>query len=118
MSKPSDLVRGTLDMLILKILASEPPQWLGDQPAPETDLERCAAGQRWLSLPGAAQAGTRGLDYRSVEIERKQSSRQVLFANPTRAETAPKGGRPLGPPLRRHHQRRKAQGGLSHALRT
>ena len=33
MSKPSDLVQGTLDLLILKILALE-PMHLGDWPAP------------------------------------------------------------------------------------
>ena len=41
MSKPSDLVQGTLDMLLLKILALQPMNGWADQPALETDFQRC-----------------------------------------------------------------------------
>jgi hypothetical protein len=45
-SKPSDLVQGTLDLLILKILALEPLHAVGRQPTVEAGLRRCAPGQR------------------------------------------------------------------------
>jgi hypothetical protein len=38
MSKPSDLVQGTLDMLLLKILALEPMKWLRRRSTLETGV--------------------------------------------------------------------------------
>ena len=61
MSKPQDLVQGTLDLLLLKILALEPMNGHADQPAAEAGVGRRAASQRWLALSRAAQARAGGL---------------------------------------------------------
>jgi hypothetical protein len=45
--------------------------WPGDRPAPQASFRRRPAGQRWITLPGLAQAGTGGLDHRRVEAERE-----------------------------------------------
>src|SRR5437870_13166510 len=63
MSKPSDLVQGTLDMLLLKILALEPMNGF----AVSQRLKQVSGDVLQVSdgslYPVAAQAGARGLDY-------------------------------------------------------
>jgi hypothetical protein len=52
-SKPTDLVQGTLDLLILKVIALEPMHGWGYSPAYQAGLERRAASRPGLTLPGA-----------------------------------------------------------------
>jgi len=51
MSKPTDLVQGTLDLLILKILALESIARLGVVAAPETNVQRRSASRTWFVVP-------------------------------------------------------------------
>ncbi len=99
MSKPSDLVQGTLDLLLLKIVALQP-------------MNGWAISQRLKQISGD-QARTRRLDHRRMEAQRKQSPRKVLLAHQTRAPASGKRGRQLEPPLRRHLLCRQTRGGLS-----
>ena len=88
MSRPSDLVQGTLDLLILKILALEPMHgWAISQRLKQMsgDVLQVSDGSLY---PGAAQARAAGLDRSRVEADREQPPRQVLCADPVRQETA------------------------------
>ena len=70
MSKPTDLVQGALDLLILKILALEPLNgWAIGQRLKQ--VSRDVPGQRRIALSRAAQAGAGGLDQGRVEAERE-----------------------------------------------
>ena len=61
MSKPTDLVQGTLDLLILKIVALEPMHgWAIAQRIRQMSGDVLQVGQSALS--GAAQTGAPGLD--------------------------------------------------------
>jgi len=63
MSKPTDLVPGTPDLLILRILALEPPHgWA---------IGRRPAGQRRIALSCPAQVVAGGLDYCGMETKRE-----------------------------------------------
>ncbi len=88
MSKPSDLVQGTLDMLLLKILALEPMNGF----AVSQRLKQVSGDVLQMSdgslLPGLAQAGAGRLDYSRVEDVRKWSPREILFADAVGAATA------------------------------
>lgn len=86
MSKPSDLVQGTLDLLLLKILALEP-------------LNGFAISQRLKQISGDVQVSDRSLYPALHKLEQEgwitaewklseiQSPRQVLFTNASRPPT-------------------------------
>ena len=119
MSKPNDLVQGTLDLLLLKILALEPLHGWAISLRLKSHLRRRAAGQRRIALPGPAQARAGRLDHRRVEADREQPAREVLFAHAPRQEAARIGGGELAAAVVRHLARRPALGGLErHADRT
>ena len=84
MSKPSDLVQGTLDLLLLKILALQPLNGFAISLRLKQVSERRSPGERRLALSCIAQARTRGLDFRRVENHREQSPREILFAHAPR----------------------------------
>jgi len=71
MSKLSDLVQGTLDLLILKIIMLEPMNGWGIGQRLKTVLWRCPAGERWIALSGSAQAGAGGMDSIGMESHRE-----------------------------------------------
>ena len=85
MSKPSDMVQGTLDMLLLKILALEPmngfavsqrlKQVSGDV-LQMSELTRNRLCTSWSGRLGLPQSGSR-----------KGSPRQILFADEVGAAT-------------------------------
>ena len=92
MSKPSDLVQGTLDMLLRKILALEPMNGF----AVSQRLKQISGDVLQVSdgsLPGSARAGARGLDNGGVENVRVWPAGEILFANTARAATARKRSR-------------------------
>ena len=62
MGKPTDLVQGTVDLLILKTVALGAGAWLGDCAADSAGVEECAAGESGGALSGAASIGAAGLD--------------------------------------------------------
>jgi hypothetical protein len=72
MSKPSDRVQGTLDLLLLQIAALQPLNGF----AISQRLKRISGdnppSQRRLALPGFAQTGTGGLDQCRMETQREQ----------------------------------------------
>ena len=112
MSKPSDLVQGTLDLLLLKILALEPRNgWAISQRLKQIsgDVLHVSDG----SLYPALQTRTRRVDHRRMEAQRKQSPRKVLLAHQTRARASGTRGRQLEPPLLRHFRCRPTRGGLN-----
>ncbi len=81
MSKPSALVQGTLDMLLLKILALEPMNGFAVSQRLKQVSGDGLAGERRVLVPGSAQAGARGLDYSRVENFRVWAAREILFAD-------------------------------------
>ena len=95
MSKPQDLVQGTLDLLLLKILALEP-------------MNGHAISQRLRQMSGdvlqvsdgpvssASQARAGGLGYGHVADDREQPPREVLRAQPSRPPSPREGSRELG----------------------
>ena len=114
MSKPPDLVQGTLDLLLLKILALEPMNGHADQPAAEAGLGRRAAGQRRLALSRPAQARAGRLAHRHVADHREQPAGEVLRAQPAGPTAARHGSREAGTRLvRRHHPRRQPHARVS-----
>jgi len=92
MSKPSDLVQGTLDMLLLKILALEPMNGFAVSQRLK-QVSRRFAGERRIALPGFAQVGAGGLDYSRVENIRVWPAGEILFAHTARGATARKRSR-------------------------
>lgn len=87
MSKPSDLVQGTVDLLLLKILALEP-------------LNGFAISQRLKQISGDVLQVSDGSLYPALhkleqegwitaerETQREPSPRQVLFTNASRPPT-------------------------------
>src|SRR5437879_5305087 len=86
---------------------------MGHQSASKTNLQRCAGRQRRFSLPGTAQARTSRMDSSSVEVERKQPPREVLFADAVGTEATRKGDSQLEPRLRGHFRHSEAQRGLN-----
>ena len=78
MSKPSDLVQGTLDMLLLKILVLEPMNGF----AVSQRLKQVSGDVLQVSdgsLYPALQAGAGGLDHRRMENVRVWTAREILF---------------------------------------
>ena len=92
-SKPSDLVQGTLDMLLLKILALEPMNGFAVSQRLKQVSGDGLAGERRVLVPGSAQAGARGLDDGRMENVRVWSAGEILFADTAGAATARKGSR-------------------------
>src|SRR5690242_4006180 len=62
-------------------------------PAAEASVRRRVAGERRIAVPGAAQVGTRGLDYSRVENVRVWPAGEILFTDTTGAATARKRSR-------------------------
>ena len=96
MSRPADLVQGTLDLLILKILALEPLHGWADQPTAQAGIRRRPAGERRLAVSRAAQAGTGRMDHRRVAAQREQPPREILFAHAAGPSSAAEGERHAG----------------------
>jgi PadR family transcriptional regulator PadR len=76
--KPTDLVQGTLDMLILKTLALETTHGYGIA----VRLEQLSKGrfppQCRFAVCGLSAAATSGIDQKRLESYREQQARKVL----------------------------------------
>ena len=102
MSKPTDLVQGTLDLLILEVIALEPMHgWAIAQRIRQMSNDVLQVGPG-LALSGAAQARAAGLDRGRVGREREQPPRQVLHAHARRAPRPEAGGGAVGTAVGRH----------------
>ena len=93
LSKPSGLVQGTLDMLLLKILALEPMNGF----AVSQRLKQVSGDVLQVSdgslYPALQKFRTRGLDHGRVENVRVWAAGEILFAHAAGAAAARKRGR-------------------------
>src|SRR6266542_1430953 len=87
--------------------------WLGGQPAPEAGFRRCAPGQRWIAVSGAAQTGAGRLDHGGMEDERARTPGQVLLSDSHRAAAFGERDRRLGTSFQDDIVHRASQGGLT-----
>ena len=88
MGKPSDLVQGTLDLLILKTLLPEAMHgWAIAKRIQQISGEVLQVQQGSL-YPGAAPARTAGLDQGQVGGKRNRPPGEVLFAHRRRPQAA------------------------------
>jgi hypothetical protein len=85
MSRPSDLgdFRSPGSQDSRAAIASR----MGSQPEAQAGFGGRVAGERRITLPGIAQAGTTGLDPIGVEADREQPQSQILLAPTTREST-------------------------------
>ena len=112
MSKPSDLVQGTLDMLILKILALEPLNgWAVSQRLKQMSSDVLGVSDGSL-YPALHKLEHRGWITAQWKPSGKQPSQQVLFSDPAGAEATGKRGGRLEPSVRCHLWNSQTQGGL------
>ena len=88
MGKPTDLVQGTLDLLILKTLSLEPAHGWAIAKTHPADLERRAAGAAGFALPGAASPRAARLDHGDVGRDRDRPRGQGLRADARRPHAA------------------------------
>src|SRR5512138_702793 len=86
MTRPTDLVQGTLDLLIMRTIAAE-------------SLHGCASDQSGLAVSGAPATGTPGLDRRRLGRLRNKPARPILSANRGRPAPTDAGARGLGATL-------------------
>jgi hypothetical protein len=91
MTKPRDLVQGTLDLLIVRVVALEPMHAWAIAPRIRQMTE--------CPTPGAAQAGAARLHHGGVEDLGKQPPRQVLLAYACRPQGTDRRSRKLGAPI-------------------
>ena len=99
--EPSDLVQGTLDLLILKMLALEPLHGFAISQRLKQmsgDILQVSDGSLYPALHKLEQ---QGLDRGRVEADGEQPPREVLRADAIRQEAAREGNRIVGPSRRR-----------------
>jgi DNA-binding PadR family transcriptional regulator len=99
MSKPSGLVQGMLDLLLLKILALEPLNGFAISlrlKQVSSDVLQVSDGSLY---PALHKLETGGMDCCRVEAQREQSPRQVLLADSARPQGTRKRGGELDPVL-------------------
>ena len=82
MSKPSDLVQGTLDMLLLKILALQPMKRLRRQSAVKADVRRRVAGERRIAVPALHKVEHQ--DWITAEWKTSEYGRRAKYYSLTR----------------------------------
>jgi len=73
-----ELPQGTLDLLILKTLALEPPARVGHFGAPPADFRRCVAGAAGFLVPGPAPARAPRMDQSPMGYDREQPESEIL----------------------------------------
>ncbi len=115
MSRPSDLVQGTLDLLLLKILALEPLNgWAISQRLKQVsgDVLQVSDGSLYPALHKLEQEG-----WITAEWKASENNRRAKFYSLTRLGrgSASKRGGELGAALGCHHASCATRGGMSHA---
>ncbi len=112
MSKPNDLVQGTLDLLLLKILALEPLHgWAISLRLRSIsgDVLQVSEGSLYPALHKLEQEGWIKAEWKQTG---EQPPREVLLADAPGPQAARVGGRELAAPVGRHLARRAALRGL------
>ena len=94
----TDVIQGTLDMLILKTLSLEPMHGFGIGAAHRTDLSRRVQSESGVAAHCISAAGAHGLARFRVARLRQLAPSQILFADPLRQEAACSGDGDLEPP--------------------
>src|SRR5437899_11548231 len=84
LSKPTDLVQGTLDLLILKVIALEADAWMGHRQTHPPDVRRRSPGGPGRPLPVSSQTRAERLDHRGMGRQREQTAGEVLHADQSR----------------------------------
>ena len=93
MSKPSDLIQGTLDLLILKTLSLEPKHgWAIAKRIEQVSNDALQITQGAL-YPGPASSGAAGLDSRQVAHHRNRARSEVLRTDRQAASSLKKNWR-------------------------
>ena len=112
MSKPADLVQGTLDLLILKILALEPLNGFAIGQRLRQVSGRRAAGERRFALPALHKLEHRDGSPRSGSEATTTGARS---STRSRARSAPsrEGGGAVGAAVGGHHRARAPEGGVT-----
>ena len=106
MSKPTDLVQGTLDLLILKVIALEPMHgWAIAQRIRQMSGDVLQVGQSAL-YPSLHKLEQNGWITAEVGDEREQPPRQVLHADQGGTKGARRRSRAVGTPRCRNHAHR------------
>ena len=101
MSRPSDLVQGTLDMLLLKILALEPMNGFAvSQRLKQVsgDVLQVSDGSLYPALHKLEQEGWITAEWKTSEYGR----RKILFVDTAEPTAARKRSRQLGQAFERH----------------
>ena len=113
MSKPTDLVQGTLDLLLLKILALEPLNgWAISQRLKQlsSDVLQVSDGSLYPALHKLEQEGWVTAEWRQSENNRRAKFYALTRAGRRQLEG---GDRQLGPSRQRHHRAGAPAGGVT-----
>ena len=105
MAKPTDLVQGTLDLLILKTLSLGPMHGraVGQRIQQiSNDVLQVQQGSLYPALHRLEQQGWIRAEWGD---SRKPSPREVLFVDPVRQEAAGRRAAPMGALVGRHRPR-------------
>ncbi len=106
MGKPTDLVQGTLDLLILKVLALEPMHgWAIAQRIRQMSSDVLQVGQSAL-YPALHKLERHGLGHIGVEDVGNQPARQVLLPHARGPQGCRRGSGALGAAVGGHHLHR------------
>src|SRR5207248_11414625 len=95
MGKPSDLVQGTLDLLILKTVSLEPKHGWAIAKRIQRIFGRGASSAARFAVPSFARFGTKSLDQGQVEGNGDGQRSQVLFLDRRRTRAARERSRKL-----------------------
>ncbi len=95
MAAKSELLQGTLDLLILRTLGLGPQHGLGIARRSRADHARRVSGQARVPLSGAVSSRRKRLAHLRVGRLGIQASRQVLPADQVRTEATEGGNRQL-----------------------
>jgi len=108
-SKPTDLVQGTLDLLILKVIASQPTHgWAIAQRISliSNDVLQVGQGSLYPALHKLEHQGWISSKWGESENGRRAKYYSLILAHKGRAERARRGGRAVGTAVGRHLTRR------------
>ncbi len=101
MSRPSDLIQGTLDLLILRTLSLEPKHgWAIAKRIQQSSGEVLQVTQGAL-YPALHRLEQQGWIRAELARQRDRARSQVLFADSSGSRPARKGASPMGTPLER-----------------
>ena len=111
-----DIPQGTLELMILTILAREPMHGYGISQRLAVAQPRQLPGQSGIAVPVAVPPGAGWQAEGGMAAQREQSKREVLQAHAVRTKAARTAQAALGPDRVRHHERAGGRMTLLHRL--